>query len=217
MQYLAQTERIHMEIKNITDAAFAPYGRVLTGDYVVDELIEKMKKTPAPDHVIYIASDPELEKLQDSITIAQSMFGGMSMQVGYCNGTNHKLDAVEYHRNSEGGVAVTDLMLIVGKQQDITKDFTYDTSKMEVFFVPAGTVYEMYATTLHYAPCSVDGKPFQNVVILPADTNTDLKVKPAGAKEDKILFATNKWLIAHEEAGIEGAFVGLVGENITLD
>ena len=52
MQYLAQTERIHMEIKNITDAAFAPYGRVLTGDYVVDELIEKMKKTPAPDHAV---------------------------------------------------------------------------------------------------------------------------------------------------------------------
>ena len=27
---------------------------------------------------------------------------------------------------------------------------------------------------------------------------------------------TDKWLIAHEEAQIPGAFCGLVGENITL-
>ena len=34
--------------------------------------------------------------------------------------------------------------------------------------------------------------------------------------EDGLLTAKNKWLIAHEEAGIEGAFCGLQGENITL-
>ena len=31
--------------------------------------------------------------------------------------------------------------------------------------------------------------------------------------EDKLLTAQNKWLIAHEEAQIPGAFCGLVGEN----
>ena len=34
--------------------------------------------------------------------------------------------------------------------------------------------------------------------------------------EDGLLTAKNKWLIAHEEAQIPGAFCGLVGENITL-
>ena len=34
--------------------------------------------------------------------------------------------------------------------------------------------------------------------------------------EDKLLTAQNKWLIAHEETQIPGAFCGLVGENITL-
>ena len=96
-------------------------------------------------------------------------------------------------------------------------DYHYNTDKIQAFFVPAGTVYEMYATTLHYAPCSSDNKPFKNIVILPKGTNEELPVKPQGAKEDPLLFAVNKWLIAHEEAKIEGAFNGLKGVNITLD
>ena len=35
--------------------------------------------------------------------------------------------------------------------------------------------------------------------------------------EDGLMTARNKWLIAHEDAKIEGAFNGLKGENITLD
>ena len=35
-------------------------------------------------------------------------------------------------------------------------------------------------------------------------------------KEDRLLTAVNKWLIAHEDAKIDGAFNGLVGENITI-
>lgn len=34
--------------------------------------------------------------------------------------------------------------------------------------------------------------------------------------EDRLLTAKNKWLIAHEEAAIEGAFNGLRGTNVTL-
>ena len=35
--------------------------------------------------------------------------------------------------------------------------------------------------------------------------------------EDGLLTAKNKWLIAHEDAKIAGAFNGLKGENITID
>ena len=35
--------------------------------------------------------------------------------------------------------------------------------------------------------------------------------------EEKLLFAKNKWLIAHEESGEEGAFIGLTGKNISVD
>ena len=34
--------------------------------------------------------------------------------------------------------------------------------------------------------------------------------------EDGLLTTKNKWLIAHEEAEIEGAFNGLCGVNVTV-
>ena len=109
------------------------------------------------------------------------------------------------------------MILLVGQQQDVQEDYTYDTALVEAFLVPAGTMVEMYATTLHYAPCGVGENGFRCVVVLPKDTNTDLEV-PAGENgEYKLLTAKNKWLIAHEDAKIAGAFCGLKGENITLE
>ena len=58
---------------------------------------------------------------------------------------------------------------------------------------------------------------FQCVVVLPAGTNTDLTFETAKTGEDSLLTAKNKWLIAHEDAAIEGAVNGLRGENITID
>ena len=205
-----------MKIYKVTDKEYQVYGRVLTSDYKVSDIMKAMETTPAPADVIYVAHDPILEGEEADI-IKNSFFGGMPIELGYCNGTNKLLNAVEYHRCSELGIACTDLILLIGKLQDVTKDYTYDTSKIEAFFVPKGTVYEMYATTLHYAPCSVDGKPFKNVVILPAGTNSDLEASVKGAKEDPCLFATNKWLIAHEDAKIEGAVNGLKGVNVSVD
>ena len=82
--------------------------------------------------------------------------------------------------------------------------------------VSAGTVIEVYATSLHYAPCGIDGAKFRCVVVLPRGTNLDLEHKPTGEGEDRLLFARNKWLIAHPDAKIEGAFNGLYGENLTV-
>ena len=142
----------------------------------------------------------------------------MPIQVGFCNGHNKKLNAVEYHRDSEVNIAVTDLILILGKQQDITTEFTYDSGLMEAFLVPAGTVIEVYATTLHYAPCHVEDSGFRCVVILPKGTNMELEsLGEAVYKEDQLLFATNKWLIGHEEGGLpEVAYIGITGENLSV-
>lgn len=205
-----------IKIQKVTDESFKKYGRVLTSDYDVAELIGEMGKTPCPDDVIYIPSDPELEKLAIMKEFTDSLYGGLPIQIGYCNGHNNRLNAVEYHRSSEVNVACTDVILLIGSEQDIEDDFTYDTSKIEAFLLPAGTVAEVYATTLHYAPCGVDGEGFRCVVVLPKDTNLDLEVKPGKAKEDKLLVARNKWLIAHEDAKIPGAFNGLKGENIEI-
>lgn len=205
-----------VKIYNITDKEYEAYGRVLTKDYQVDALVKEMEKTPAPDHVIYIASDAGLETLDQAKVLQESFFGGMPIQVGYCNGSNYLLNAVEYHRDSEVNVALTDLILILGKEQDIEADGTYQTEKMEAFLVPAGTVVEVYATTLHYAPCNVNENKFCTAVILPKGTNEDAPAPQNNTAEDKLLFAKNKWLIAHKDAKIQGAFEGLIGENLSV-
>lgn len=205
-----------MKIQKVTDPAFRKYGQVLEG-YDFTGLIKEMKHTPVPEDVIYVPSVEELEALDIMKDLQNKGCGGLPVQIGYCNGHNKKLNAVEYHRNSEINVAVTDLVLLIGHQQDIEPDHTYDTSKIEAFLVPAGTGIEVYATTLHYAPCHVNEGGFQCVVVLPKGTNTDLTFQTEKTGEDSLMTAKNKWLIAHEDAKIAGAFNGLKGENITID
>ena len=205
-----------MKIQKVTDPAFRRYGQVLEG-YDFTGLIKEMKHTPVPEDVIYVPSVEELEALDVMKDLQNKGYGGLPIQIGYCNGHNKKLNAVEYHRNSEINVAVTDLVLLIGHQQDIEPDHTYDTSRIEAFLVPAGTGIEVYATTLHYAPCHVNDGGFQCVVVLPKGTNTDLTFQTEKTGEDSLMTAKNKWLIAHADAKIEGAFNGLKGENITID
>ena len=206
-----------MKIQNVHDAAFRKYGKIIdTVDCTA--LIAEMAKTPAPENdVVYVPSVAELEALPVFADLRDRVYGGMPIQIGYCNGTNNKLNALEYHRDSEINVACTDLILLIGSEQDMEADYTYDTAKVEAFLVPAGTMIEVYATTLHYAPCSVNGV-FRCVVVLPKGTNEALTVHPEKNGEDALLFAVSKWLVAHPESGLEadGAFMGLKGENITL-
>ena len=199
-----------MKIQKVTDPAFRKYGQVLEG-YDFTGLIKEMKHTPVPEDVIYVPSVEELEALDIMKDLQNKGYGGLPVQIGYCNGHNKKLNAVEYHRNSEINVAVTDLVLLIGHQQDIEPDHTYDTSKIEAFLVPAGTGIEVYATTLHYAPCHVNEGGFQCVVVLPKGTNTDLTFQTEKTGEDSLMTAKNKWLISHEDAKISGAFNGLKG------
>lgn len=206
-----------MTVKPITDAAFKKYGRIIKG-LDVSGLLEKMKETPLPEDTIYVASDAALESCPESRAVERCLFGGMPIQIGYCNGNNHTLNAVEYHRNSEINIPATDAVFMLGMQQDVEDDFTYDTEKMEAFYAPAGTIVEFYATTLHYAPCNGNDGGFKVIVVLPKGTNTDIEKAEGVIGEDALLFARNKWLIAHEESGLgaDGAFVGLKGENKTV-
>lgn len=206
-----------MQIKSITDSAFRKYGRVLPLE--VPDLLKRLAETPQPEDVVYVASAPELEACAEHDVIRDSIYGGMPIQIGYCNGCNHTLNAVEYHRDSEIDIALDGAILLLGSEQDIEDDFTYDTSKMEAFAAPAGAVVELYGTTLHYAPCNAEGKDgFRVVIILPEGTNTEAPKLSGKLPEDKLMTAKNKWLIAHEESGLgaDGAFVGLKGENLTV-
>ena len=202
-------------MQSVLDAGFKKYGRVIA-DIDTSEIVKLMDSYDMPEDVVYVAGDKKLENTQIHKVMEESIYGGCPVQTGYCNGHNQKLNALEYHRSSEVNVAVTDIILLLGSEQDIASDFTYETSKVEAFLVPAGTGIEIYGTTLHYAPCGVDGNGFKAIVVLPQGTNTDLMTCHTKSYDDKLLTAKNKWLIAHEEAGIEGAVCGLKGEHIDL-
>ncbi len=200
----------------MTDPSFRKYGRVVEGIDFTD-LVEAIKKeTPLPDGVAYEPSIQALEVTQAAKDLQRRTYGELPIEVGYCNGHNYKLNAIEYHRSSEINVAATDAILIVGMQQDITEDFTYETAKMEAYLLEAGTAVELYATTLHYAPCSADENGFKVGIVLPAGTNYPLEEKHEGW-EDALIAAQNKWLIGHEEGGLDaGAHIGLVGKNLDV-
>ena len=207
-----------MEIKKVTDAAFKKYGRVIS-HVDVAELVAALKETPIPADVVYEPSVESLEKLPVKEELSSVIYGEMPIQIGYCNGHNKKLNALEYHRDSEINIAAEDAVLMLGSLQDVEADFTYDTSKVEAFLVPAGTAVEIYATTLHYAPCSAkksDG--FKVVIALPKGTNGAMPNIAPKNDEDKRLRACNKWLLAHKDASEagDGAYIGLTGENIDI-
>lgn len=216
-EILSNQERKIMEIKHVESPAFRAYGRIIKG-YDVSGLTAVMMNTPLPEDVVYEPSVKAMEELPAAASISAGIYGQMPIQIGYCNGHNKKLNALEYHRDSEVNLAVTDLILLIGRQQDIQSDYTYDTSLAEAFLVPAGTLIEVYATTLHYAPCHTTDGGFRCVVILPKGTNEELSVTPeTRCGEEALLFARNKWLIGHKEGGLpENAWIGLKGVNLNI-
>ncbi len=206
-----------MKIYDVTDERFKKYGKVVKGiDF--SGLVKVMEEqTPLPEGVEYVPGFEPLEALPVMKELTEKTYGELPIQIGYCNGHNSMLNALEYHRNSEINVAATDAILILGSQQDITDDFTYDTALAEAFLLPRGTAVEIYATTLHYAPCGVKGEGFKVTIVLPKGTNLALDKEHAGG-EDGHLTAKNKWLLGHPEGGLpEGSPMGLVGENLCVD
>ncbi len=208
-----------LKIQKVTDEAFATYGRIVTG-YDTKELLDVLvKTTPAPaDAVVYVPSDAGLEATPAMKDFTLNCYGGMPIQIGYCNGNNYLLNCLEYHRDSEINIAADDAVLILGRQEDI-KDGKYDTANVEAFLVPKGCAVEVYATSLHYAPCTVDGTDgFRVIVVLPRGTNTDKPVFEPACEEDRWMTARNKWLLAHPESNEakNGAHIGLRGVNIDI-
>ena len=208
-----------MKIFSVTDPEFKPYGRVVTGlDTAKAEILAALANTPLPAATDYVAEDAALQELPAAVEVSEHLFGGMPCQLGWCNGHNTKLNCLEYHRDSEFNIGLYDFVLLVAKEDDIV-DGKLDTSKVMAFKAKAGDVVEVYATTLHYAPCNAtkDGC-FKVVIALPKGTNGAKPNITPVYDEDKTLWACNKWLLAHADSdeAKQGAYVGLTGENIDI-
>jgi hypothetical protein len=208
-----------MKIYSVYDNEFREYGRILTG-YDVQALANTLaEKTPLPDGVEYVASEPELEKLTVAKQISDNAFGGMPVQLGWCNGHNTKLNCLEYHKDSEIVLGTEDFILLLAKQSDI-ENGVLDTSKIKAFSCPKNILAEVFSTSLHYAPCSATkGNGFKVMIALPKNTNVGKPEISILNSEDSLLWATNKWLLAHKDSAeaSQGAYVGLSGINIDIE
>ena len=207
-----------MKIYSVTDPEFKPYGKILEG-YDTAELCAAMEAIPLPESGT--AYRPGIDSLEACAVFEQfrdRAYGGMPIQLGMCWGHNTKLNCLEYHRDSEVNLGSKEFVLLLAKQDEIV-DGVLDTALVKAFRVPAGVPVEVYATTLHYAPCQAClSEGFRVAVILPAGTYTEKPVFTPGNAEDTWMTARNKWLLAHPESkeAKNGAHVGLAGLNIDI-
>ena len=204
-----------IKLYSVNSEEFKTFGRVITG-LDTSEIIKAAEKIIRPAlGSAYTPSEESFEKLSIAKEIENKFFGTLPVQIGYCHGHNSLLNAAEWHMSSEINIAVTPLVLILGHIWDIKSGKT-DSSKFTAFHLPAGTVAEVYSTTLHFCPCEVEKGGFGCVVGLPLGTNTPLETEGP----DPLLFRKNKWLIAHNNnKGLidRGVLPGISGENFKIN
>ena len=210
---------MNIQILPVTHPSFQRYGQILEG-YDLKELLEKLEAvTPLPETgTVYRPGQPELEALIAAKELSDRAYGGMPIQLGWCNGHNTKLNCLEYHRDSELNLGTRDFILLLAKREEM-ENGSLDTSKVKAFRVPAGMLVEVYSTTLHYAPCqSSKDEGFRVLIVLPLGTNTEKPDIQIRNEEDNCLWARNKWLLAHATSSeaAQGAPVRLFGENVDI-
>lgn len=203
-----------IEFYDVRDKEFSTFGRIIK-ELNAEEIIKTAKKIKNPEQASsYMPSCKEFEALNIATEIKNRFFGTLPTQVGYCWGHSNFMNATEWHTSSEINIAVTPLVLILGHIWDI-QDGEIDSSKFKAFYLPAGTVVEIYATTLHFCPCQVSDEGFGCVVALPEGTNTDLTIE----KKDPLIFRKNKWIISHIENKTlinRGVVPGITGTNYEI-
>ena len=202
-----------LALYDVTDPAFAAYGRIVEMDTA--EILRVADAMDRPtDGAAYLPSVPAFEALPIHKEIRERIFGTLPTQTGYCHGRNRSLDATEWHHSSELNVAVTPIVLILGKRKDF-KNGVMDSADMKAFFLPRGIAVEVYGDSTHYCAIQVSDEGFGAVVALPKETNTPL----SSPVSDPLMTAKNKWIVTHPDAKKlvdKGIVVGISGENYAV-
>lgn len=204
-----------IKIKGITNLSFKKYGKIVTG-YDFTEMIKLIEeKTPVPEEgILSVPSSELLEKTTVFKELENKYFGEISIQAGYCNGTNSKLNYLGFHRTNKIVIAVTDMVIFTGRTQDII-DNQYDLKRIEAYFIPEGVAVEIYSTTLHSIPCKMEVNGFRCAIISVKGTEGLINIDEL---EDNMLSSKNTWILAHEEYSDfnNKMQIGLIGENLEI-
>ncbi len=216
--HLLRTRNPGLPLYAVSDPAFRRYGRIVDFNAAALMTVCETAAAMPPEGSRYVPAMPELEALPAFQQAQQAFWGETDGQIGCCWGYNAKLNCLEYHRCSEFNIAVSDLVLLLAAQQDM-EGLDLPEGKITGFFVPKGTAIEVYATTLHFCPCQTGDGGFRCLVMLPRSTNLPLTQPRPEQGEGRLLWARNKWLIAHPENQAvvrRGAYPGLHGINFDI-
>lgn len=203
----------NLALYDVTDPIFARYGRIVEMDTA--EILRTADAMERPKgSVAYLPSVEAFEALPIHKEITERVFGTLETQTGYCHGTNSVLNATEWHHSSELNIAITPIILILGKRADFHNG-VMSSSDMKAFFLPRGVAVEVYGDSTHYCAIQVSDEGFGAVVALPKGTNTPL----TSPVSDPLMTAKNKWIVTHPDAKKlvdKGIVVGISGENYTV-
>ncbi|MFT8459320.1 MAG: DUF4867 family protein [Liquorilactobacillus ghanensis] len=165
----------------------------------------------------YNPSNPVLEKMSAIQQIGADVYAGMEFSAGECTGQAQSFSAVEYHQGSEVNIMLTDVVMVLGKRSQIKDGLFNAAADAKLFFIPAGTVIEMYSDTLHYSPIKVEETGFKAVVMVLKGTNQAL---PVGFKSpNRWIVKKNKFQAAHavrKDKLAAGSVEGVAGKLIKL-
>ena len=205
-------------ILDVTHPEFKAYGTILEGydDAAIKEYAEKEIVIPKEGNS-YSPSNDELEKFDIIKKLEADVYAGLSVEAGECAGNNTAFSAYEYHQGSEVNIVLTDVLMVLGKREQAVEGIFNAQEDAKIFYVPAGTIIEMYSSTLHYSPCIVDKTGFKVIVVLIKGSNEPFEGKFESKNEE--IVKKNKFQLVHEtriDKIAEGIKVGLVGELITL-
>lgn len=201
----------------VTDAAFAPFGRVLGPAGEALRAALSARPIPASGNA-YEASCPGLEAPEEVRALADAVFGGMDWQAGCCSGRGDTLNALEYHKCSEVNATTTGCVLLMALPEAL-RDGALDSRDVTGFYLPPDTVIEVWPRVLHFAPCRVTETGFNCLVILERGVNAPLPRKdPAARGEARLLWMRGKWLVCHPDSpqAAGGACAGISGANLQL-
>lgn len=206
----------HIKIKGISNLSFKKYGKIVTG-YDFTDMIKYMEEwSPIPEEgCIRVPSVEALEVLSIGKDIQEHFYGELPIQIGYCNGVNSKLNCLEFHKSNEIILALTDIIIFLGKVQDISDNY-YELKRAEAFFIPEGVAIEIYSSTLHSIPCKMENNGFRCILICLRGSDTSISFQN---NYKGLLSGKNKWILANppsKDINDKDMKSGLIGEVIEI-
>lgn len=205
----------HIRIYSVHDDAFRAYGRVISADTEAICAVAKTAVEFPAEGSKYFSSVPELEALPETVALKEEYCGQLDEQMGLCLGHANQLNALEWHTCNEFNIAVKELVLLMAKRSDMDADGRLDANKVKAFYLAQGEMVEVFSDTLHFCPCEVTKDGFSCIVGLQRGTNLPLENRTQG-----LLWAKNKWLLAHvDNASLiqRGGYPGIYGENWVIN